>query len=64
MSKSKLCPYRRHCLSAGTCESCDFEKVMANLHSRLQKQKAKNKLLQEENDRLREQINTLTNPNF
>lgn len=64
MSKSKLCPYRRHCLSAGTCETCDFEKTFVNLHTKLQKQKAKNKLLQEENDRLRERIDTLTNPNL
>lgn len=56
MSKSKICPYRRHCHSAGDCEPCDFGKAFENLSKKIRRLKEKNRQLTEENEELREDI--------
>lgn len=62
--KSKICPYRRHCRDSGTCETCDFGKAFANFSEKIKRLKAKNEVLQEENQQLKDRLETLTNPNF
>jgi hypothetical protein len=62
--KSKVCPYRRLCCDSGNCETCDFGKAFINLSNKIKSLKAKNKLLQEENEKLKDKLEILTNPNF
>lgn len=62
--KSRICPYRRHCQSAGTCETCDFGKAFENLSNKIKRLKDKNRRLEEENEKLKERIDTLLYPNF
>ncbi len=62
--KSKICPYSRHCHDSGNCETCDFEKAFINLSNKINRLRTKNKSLQEENQRLKDRLEILTNPNF
>ncbi len=62
--KCSLCPYKQHCHDAGNCEECDFGKAFEGLRKNLKRLKAKNKDLREENERLKDKIEILTNPNF
>lgn len=64
MSKSKLCPYRRHCHSAGDCENCDFGKAFENLNKKNKRLKEKNKAIEAENKELKERIEVLLHPDF
>ena len=64
MSKSRLCPYRRHCHSAGDCENCDFGKAFENLNKKIKSLKEKNESLQNENKALKERIEVLLHPDF
>ena len=62
--KSRTCPYRRHCLDRGICETCDFGKAFTNLYSKIKRLKAKNEALRAENEKLKDRIEVLTNPDF
>lgn len=62
--KSRICPYRRHCHSSGTCETCDFGKTFISLCEKNKKLKERNKALAEENAELKRKLDILTNPNF
>ena len=62
--KSKICPYRRVCHDSGICEVCDFEKAFINLSDKIKRLKTKNELLKEENQKLKDRIEILTNPSF
>lgn len=64
MSKSRLCPYRRHCHSAGDCENCDFGKAFENLNEKNKRLKEKNKALEAENEELKERIEAILHPDF
>ncbi len=62
--KSKICPYRKHCLDIGTCETCDFGKAMESLKNKIKRLKEKNEALLIENEELKEKIEILKNPNL
>lgn len=62
--KSKICPYRRVCRDSGICEVCDFGKAFINLSDKIKRLKTKNELLKEENQKLKDRLETLTNLNF
>ena len=59
MSKSKLCPYRNHCHSAGECENCDFGKAFEALGKKIERLKKKNNKLEYENRCLCNEIDNL-----
>lgn len=62
--KSRICPARRYCHDSGTCETCEFGKAFISLCNKNRKLKEKNKALLKENERLKDRIDILTNPNF
>jgi hypothetical protein len=62
--KSRVCPIRRHCRDSGICETCDFGKAFKSLSDKNKRLKVKNELLEEENQKLKDRIEILTNPNF
>lgn len=47
--KSKLCPYKKHCHSAGDCETCDYEKVYKRCKRKIARQQAEIERLTNEN---------------
>ena len=59
MSKSKLCPYRNHCHSAGDCENCDFGKAFEALDKKIERLKKKNRKLEYKISCLCEEIGDL-----
>jgi cell division protein FtsB len=62
--KSKLCPYKKHCHSAGDCENCDFGKAFVGLQKRITRLKNENESLKAENKYLKNRIEDITNPCF
>ena len=62
--KNKTCPYRKHCHDVGTCETCDFGRTIESLKNKIKRIKVKNEALQAENEKLKDRIERLTNPNF
>lgn len=62
--KSKVCPYRRVCRDSGNCETCDFGKAFINLSNKIKRLKTENESLQKENEKLKDRLEILTNPNF
>lgn len=62
--RSRICPYREHCHDAGNCEECDHGKTYDGLTRRIKRLKARNETLMRENERLKEQLETILHPQF
>lgn len=62
--KSRICPYRGHCHSAGDCENCDFGKALEKLNNKIKRLKAVNEKLYAENKELKDRIEIITFPDF
>lgn len=62
--KCKLCPYKKHCHSAGDCENCDFGKAFDGLQKKITRLKNANGALRAENKDLKNRIDIITNPDF
>lgn len=60
----RICPVKRTCFDKGLCDVCDFGKAFDGLVKRIDRLKAKNVSLQEENQSLKDRLETITNPNF
>ena len=62
--KSTICPYRRHCLDSGACETCDHGIAYEKLSKKVGKLKRENELLKNKIDYLNTLVDVLKNPNF